>query len=305
LTADRVTAGALSEIIASQKPVHPPGESRQYHGLTRGWIVNEVVSRVDTKRRTVGQFLREEIAGPLGLGEELLLGLPSDFNKKKDEEGNMHGNRDEENLIEGRCKLAPLVCQSQNKTTRQLLQGKQPAKTGWGYTMAVLAATSVVSLLGGRRSKDKSRVDPLSGWEGSVAAREAKLAWRMKGHGGIIDPDVVAPFNSELVRRGEVPSANVHASARALATLAMAMAEGGTVPPEAAAAAVAAAAVNGTSCRPLELLSEAGLASAMAGQVTMPLVDVSGLGLPGFITDRIHANVETTFTNAGVYWLSS
>lgn len=42
------------------------GGKREYHALTRGWIVNELFRRVDPAGRTIGEFLREEISGPLG-----------------------------------------------------------------------------------------------------------------------------------------------------------------------------------------------------------------------------------------------
>jgi CubicO group peptidase (beta-lactamase class C family) len=38
---------------------------REYHAITRGWIVNELFRRVDPAGRTVGEFLREEISDPL------------------------------------------------------------------------------------------------------------------------------------------------------------------------------------------------------------------------------------------------
>jgi len=41
------------------------GSKREYHAITRGWIVNEVFRRVDPEGRTVGEYLREEISGPL------------------------------------------------------------------------------------------------------------------------------------------------------------------------------------------------------------------------------------------------
>ena len=41
------------------------GGKRQYHALTRGWIVNELFRRVDPQGRTIGEFLREDISGPL------------------------------------------------------------------------------------------------------------------------------------------------------------------------------------------------------------------------------------------------
>jgi CubicO group peptidase (beta-lactamase class C family) len=40
-------------------------KKREYHALTRGWIVNEVFRRVDPRGRSIGEFLREEISRPL------------------------------------------------------------------------------------------------------------------------------------------------------------------------------------------------------------------------------------------------
>ncbi len=41
------------------------GSRREYHAITRGWIVNEIFRRVDPRGRTLGEFLREEISSPL------------------------------------------------------------------------------------------------------------------------------------------------------------------------------------------------------------------------------------------------
>jgi CubicO group peptidase (beta-lactamase class C family) len=41
------------------------GSAREYHAITRGWIVNEIFRRVDPEGRTVGEFLRGEISRPL------------------------------------------------------------------------------------------------------------------------------------------------------------------------------------------------------------------------------------------------
>ena len=71
--------GIVSQIIARQKPSHtetdPDKAPREYHGLTRGWILNEIVTRVDLQSRTIGEFLRDEVAVPLGLSEELGIGV--------------------------------------------------------------------------------------------------------------------------------------------------------------------------------------------------------------------------------------
>ncbi len=50
---------------------HPPkfrtggGSRREYHAVTRGWIANEIFRRVDPAGRTIGEFLRQDISGPL------------------------------------------------------------------------------------------------------------------------------------------------------------------------------------------------------------------------------------------------
>jgi CubicO group peptidase (beta-lactamase class C family) len=41
------------------------GGRREYHAITRGWIVNEIFRRVDPRGRTIGEFLSEEISQPL------------------------------------------------------------------------------------------------------------------------------------------------------------------------------------------------------------------------------------------------
>jgi CubicO group peptidase (beta-lactamase class C family) len=41
------------------------GSRREYHAVTCGWIANELFRRVDPAGRTIGEYLREEISGPL------------------------------------------------------------------------------------------------------------------------------------------------------------------------------------------------------------------------------------------------
>jgi CubicO group peptidase (beta-lactamase class C family) len=61
------------EALAAQRPAWEPGTRAGYHAMTYGWLVGEVVRRASG--RTVGRFLAEEIAGPLGL--DLFIGLPA------------------------------------------------------------------------------------------------------------------------------------------------------------------------------------------------------------------------------------
>jgi len=58
--------------LAAQEPIWPPGTRHGYHMRTFGWLVGELVRRVDG--RTIGTFWREEIAEPLGL--DFWIGLP-------------------------------------------------------------------------------------------------------------------------------------------------------------------------------------------------------------------------------------
>jgi CubicO group peptidase (beta-lactamase class C family) len=58
--------GAIIEGHA-QKFRKGDGHRREYHAVTRGWIVNELFRRVDPAGRTIGEFLREDISAPLGV----------------------------------------------------------------------------------------------------------------------------------------------------------------------------------------------------------------------------------------------
>lgn len=75
LTLDQVLEIApVVEALASQAPLWEPGTAHGYHALTYGWLVGEIVKRVDG--RPIGQFVAEELAGPLGL--DLWIGLPDE-----------------------------------------------------------------------------------------------------------------------------------------------------------------------------------------------------------------------------------
>ena len=56
-----------------QTPFWEPGSANGYHAITYGFLVGEVIRRIDG--RSPGRFFAEEIAGPLGL--EFWIGLPA------------------------------------------------------------------------------------------------------------------------------------------------------------------------------------------------------------------------------------
>lgn len=65
LTVDELCAwDPFVEALAAQAPLWEPGTAHGYHALTYGHLVGEVIRRVSG--RSVGDFVREHIAGPVG-----------------------------------------------------------------------------------------------------------------------------------------------------------------------------------------------------------------------------------------------
>ena len=63
----------MAQLVAEQHPFVPIG-TPTYHALTFGWIASELIRRTDG--RSIGKFVREEIARPLDL--DLYFGVPDD-----------------------------------------------------------------------------------------------------------------------------------------------------------------------------------------------------------------------------------
>lgn len=64
----------IVDALAAAEPLWDPGTAHGYHALTYGWLVGEIVRLVDG--RTIGDFVAEELAAPLGL--DLWIGLPDE-----------------------------------------------------------------------------------------------------------------------------------------------------------------------------------------------------------------------------------
>ncbi|PAV59315.1 hypothetical protein WR25_15656 isoform B [Diploscapter pachys] len=64
----------MAEILAKQKPNWEPGTKHGYHAITYGWIVDQIVRRVDPKQRSIGAFFKEEVAQKYGI--DFHIGLP-------------------------------------------------------------------------------------------------------------------------------------------------------------------------------------------------------------------------------------
>lgn len=64
--------------VAAQAPVWEPGTDHGYHAQTYSWLTGELVRRVTG--RTIGEWIADEIAGPLGA--DLWLGLPASLHAR-------------------------------------------------------------------------------------------------------------------------------------------------------------------------------------------------------------------------------
>lgn len=164
---------------------------RAYHAVTRDFIVNEVVMRADPGGRSMGEFIRDEIAAPLGITGQLTLGCET---------------------AEQAAKIYPLTGNSRIWICLQFLNRLNPQleighcilqlfllNMGIGYRLATL-------LLG-----EKYAVPSLVAGDGEHPYLE-----------------IVDAFNHPSIRNCEAPSTNMHATARALARLAAVMAGNGT-----------------------------------------------------------------------------
>jgi CubicO group peptidase (beta-lactamase class C family) len=67
----------LAGVMERQRPIWPPGERQAYHAITLGFYENELVRRIDPAHRTIGRILHEDIAIPLGVGDEVYIGTPA------------------------------------------------------------------------------------------------------------------------------------------------------------------------------------------------------------------------------------
>jgi CubicO group peptidase (beta-lactamase class C family) len=64
----------MCAVIADSEPWWEPGTKMAYHAVTYGYIIGEIVRRVTGK--PISRVLLEEVATPLGVGDELYFGMP-------------------------------------------------------------------------------------------------------------------------------------------------------------------------------------------------------------------------------------
>mgnify|MGYP001167109248 FL=1 len=65
----------ITERLADTKPDWPIGTAHGYHAVTFGFLAGELVRRVDPAHRSIGKFVHDEVAAPIGA--EFYIGLPA------------------------------------------------------------------------------------------------------------------------------------------------------------------------------------------------------------------------------------
>jgi len=78
---ENIHRNGVGRVIEEETPCWPEGERREYHAITRGFVAQEVFRRVEPARRTIGQFLREELLGPLGA--DVFIGLSEEEQNRR------------------------------------------------------------------------------------------------------------------------------------------------------------------------------------------------------------------------------
>lgn len=71
--------GKVVRAMEEAAPTLPPGEVLAYHPINYGWVIGELVRRIDG--RPFDQFLAQELTSPLGM-ENTYVGLPADMENR-------------------------------------------------------------------------------------------------------------------------------------------------------------------------------------------------------------------------------
>eukprot|EP00935_MAST-01C_sp_MAST-1C-sp1_P000180 g180.t1 len=217
---DQRPDGALAKLFAQAPMV---SDRREYHALTRGWLINQILIRIDPAARSVGQYIREEVAGPLEA--DLYIGM--------------------------------------NEATQQALEADGRLADLHPHPMEYCFAQDTLPLLLKHAVAGIATPAP--------PTQFPDIAFATARADGMNTPD---NFQTRRGRALEMGSANGHASARGIARIMSALANGGTT-------------ADGVT-----LLSAAGLAESLKKPTVRPM---EGLGDCAFVQGGWNAHCIAGF----------
>jgi CubicO group peptidase (beta-lactamase class C family) len=137
----------MTDALASETPWWEPGSRSGYHAMTYGYLVGEVLRRVDG--RTLGAFLRDEVAKPLGA--DFWIGLPAAEHARVAEAG-AAAQPAPDSLLAQVLGNPPLAPETANRPAWR--RAEIPAANGHGNARSVarvMAALACGGSLGGVR----------------------------------------------------------------------------------------------------------------------------------------------------------
>ncbi len=129
LLAANIKQNKIGQIIEAEPQYFKTESPREYHAITRGWIVNELFRRADPAGRTIGEFLDQELSTKLdadvhvGLPESHLPRrspikmVPIGYHFKQSLKPIFLGRRVKDNIFQLGAKLLPLLPRLRNRSS--------------------------------------------------------------------------------------------------------------------------------------------------------------------------------------------
>lgn len=179
---DNIKQNSIGKVIEEETlsfPSSSSGSKREYHGITRGYILNEIFRRVHPEGKTIGEYLKTEIAGPLAI--DVYIGAP--------EQG---------------AKNHPL---STMTSAQVFLNSMMPGFLSRKVEYSALDFISLGKAVSQQRKDVEPRPDRKMAPYNGLTAKD----FQPTATGATLD--------NVILRRGETPSANGACSARGLAKL--------------------------------------------------------------------------------------
>ena len=181
----------IARRIAASPPAWEPGTRIGYHAISIGWLLQELVRRIDG--RSLGRFFADEIAGPLGL--ELYIGTPEDVQPRLAEVIGASVPKD--------ASLASRGAQRATAAAGRLLVGKILSPPGSPLFQAMISmhGRGVMTDLPSFVNRPEVRALEIPSANASGDARSlARMYAALAGGGALDGTSLVAPASVELFR---------------------------------------------------------------------------------------------------------
>ena len=204
------SVGSVIEGLNARIP-SDPAKRRNYHAMTRGWVVNELFRRVDPQGRTLGEYLQDEIARPLGadvnigvsredLGRRMpVKGLNFAFYIRESLKPKLMGRKVTLSAVDMAATFAPIAVQVGKGIYKSNVVKRKKARLASGAQ---------------KQSEKQHSVKKHSGPFRDLSFKRDR-------------EKIVDFFNQEVIAQGESASFNANCSARGLAKVAAMMAANG------------------------------------------------------------------------------